>query len=705
MWRKALVAVVALTGVLAASAAPSMLHEPVMPRNARDGSAARPKHHSWNEQHRRQRARRHESRMRKHHRGAEMSHHRRKAWSPPPIYDATLEFKIPYIGLTEEVRAQVDTPAGMQRLDYYSGLDTYIFKEGSLRTGGNGSDVESFTLTPVNGEMSCYAQTGSPLYNVFPDLSLFKMEPLKHGHHVTHKVTTRAFPHGTECVALTYEHDASTKHSNGNSTATLPDKGGYAGQYTLYISAETWMPVRLTEGGHNVILGGSHPDVYYLDYIQINELTESIDSTVFEPPLGMPCQGGVTPSGGPTMNVFADSAIASEGVTTNSHMNHRSHPLHDLQMLMPGSAADLRRAHYFNEYKRHHGKTYSSPEEHAHRARVFHANLRHIHARNRAGLSYWLSANHLADRTRDEKLAISRGRIAPMSMADVKRDAVTKQPVPGAPTSSPGEACGLHTHMGGDADVKEVDWRTKNMVLPPKDQGTCGSCWSYGVTGTIEGQVAKKTGVLSPLSQQNMMDCTWLYGNMGCGGGVDYQAYAWMMQQNNRQIANEATYGKYLNVNGMCHFAQNTSPPQTVNSLTGQKVVAGATLKACMHVTKEWDGTSQVTTDEAVNALNDALFNVGPLSVSIDATVPDFYYYTGGYYYDETCKNGVNELDHTVLAVGYTTHIERDGSEQRYTLIKNSWSDHWGMGGFIKLSQKGNICGVATVPSYVVLEE
>lgn len=46
------------------------------------------------------------------------------------------------------------------------------------------------------------------------------------------------------------------------------------------------------------------------------------------------------------------------------------------------------------------------------------------------------------------------------------------------------------------------------------------SCWTYGVTGTIEGQWAKKTQTLVPLSQQNMMDCTWFYHNNACGGGA-----------------------------------------------------------------------------------------------------------------------------------------------------------------------------------------
>jgi hypothetical protein len=38
-----------------------------------------------------------------------------------------------------------------------------------------------------------------------------------------------------------------------------------------------------------------------------------------------------------------------------------------------------------------------------------------------------------------------------------------------------------------------------------------------------------------------------------------------------------------------------------------------------------------------------------------------------------------------------------------HRIVKNSWSTYWGDEGFIKMSRKDNNCGVATMPTYVVL--
>lgn len=58
---------------------------------------------------------------------------------------------------------------------------------------------------------------------------------------------------------------------------------------------------------------------------------------------------------------------------------------------------------------------------------------------------------------------------------------------------------------------KEVDWRTRDVVGPIKNQhvggSPCGCCWAFATIGVTECIVAMATGKPISLSEQQLIDC------------------------------------------------------------------------------------------------------------------------------------------------------------------------------------------------------
>lgn len=219
----------------------------------------------------------------------------------------------------------------------------------------------------------------------------------------------------------------------------------------------------------------------------------------------------------------------------------------------------------------------------------------------------------------------------------------------------------------GNVTIQEsIDWRKKGAVTDIKNQGRCGSCWSFSSTGALEGQHFLKTGHLVSLSEQNLIDCSTNYGNRGCNGGWMNQAFQYI--QDNGGIDTEYSY-PYRGANGVCSFDSKN---------------VGATDNGFINIPHN---------DEV--KLKEALATMGPIAVAIDASNPSFQHYESGIYAENNCS--AQHLDHGVLAVGYGT----DGKGNDYYIVKNSWGTTWGMNGYMKMARnRNNHCGIASAASY-----
>lgn len=86
----------------------------------------------------------------------------------------------------------------------------------------------------------------------------------------------------------------------------------------------------------------------------------------------------------------------------------------------------------------------------------------------------------------------------------------------------------------------QVDWRSRNVLLPVRKQGKCGACWAYSVIATIEANVAIRMGNKTRLSVQQMIDCA-RNGNNGCMGGDTCMLLEWLAE-NHIPIRTEDEY-------------------------------------------------------------------------------------------------------------------------------------------------------------------
>jgi len=488
----------------------------------------------------------------------------------------------------------------------------------------------------------------------------------------------------------------------------------FLGSYMMYTSIPNDVPVQLKLLGHNVILIDSHYDEYVIDYFYIRPV-KHMDSEILSPPNGMSCANKPAKSSGP--------------VEFHQKVRRAHESLHDQHMLMPEGAA--MRTQKFQEYNQAFGKRHADDQDYATRYTHFHGALRYVNAFNRQRKNYHLRINHLADWTPEERTTLKGVQWTEDS---IKLFVVQLD-------SKPHHRRPMWHSAARGVLPHEVDWRQRHsvrwtahgkrdassrgwFVTPAKDQGTCGSCWSFGAAGTVEGQLANVTrndakGDQYPteVSEQNLMDCSWRHGNHGCDGGLDWQGFNWMLHANGGRVATASTYGPYMNEAGWCHYdnGQNLTKQVVVN---GQKFNPRGSIPI-----REW-GTTAVygchphctarfyegmraydmanalehRVEDTIAATIEKLWTHGPLSVSINASPQDFYFYGGGVY-DNHKECDSRTLDHNVLAVGYGTM--EDGS--RYWIIKNSWSSHWGEEGFVRVAQKHNTCGVANTPNYVVM--
>ena len=283
-------------------------------------------------------------------------------------------------------------------------------------------------------------------------------------------------------------------------------------------------------------------------------------------------------------------------------------------------------------------------EEYFFRLGVFIANSRFVQDFNRKG-TFKLSMNKFGCLTRTEYLSI---------IGYVARPKKPKHAISFVSTSKKTE--------------EGVDWRTKGIVTPVKDQGKCGADWAFAAVQAQESAWAMETGQLESLSESNLIDCS--YYCSGCSGGFPYEAYDYVIDCQDGTFMKLSDYPDEEE-QGQCKFDETKA-----FSKMKEYIIS-------------WDG------DE--NEIAEMCSSVGVLAATIDGQQTTFALYKGGIYNDVSCSRLSPNMH--VGIVGYGTE-----SSTEYWILKVSFGVNWGEKGYMRMIRGQNMCGIGELAIIPVVD-
>jgi cathepsin F len=342
--------------------------------------------------------------------------------------------------------------------------------------------------------------------------------------------------------------------------------------------------------------------------------------------------------------------------------------------------ANVEELDLFEKFIKDYDRQYESQEEKATRFTYFQNSLARIKRLNANSKHAKFAINKFADLSVEEFQ--KRVLMTPQS-PEVLATSCLANGVSSPQTYTDEEIAALPT---------EWDWRTtggpnnKGIVTPVKNQGMCGSCWTFSVSGNLEGLYALKGHPLTSLSEQILVDCSHgcsnepPYGtvcNQGCDGGWQWNAFLDVMTWGGLQT--EAEY-PYTAETGTCHMVKSEliAPIKNYTCFSGPKPASEPQLRAY-------------------------IYNNGPVSIALNAGLLQFYF--GGivdpFFPNLECDP--KSLDHALLIVGWGQERNWIGEMTPYWLVKNSWGTDWGDDGYFLIVRDLNMCGIANAVSTAVM--
>jgi len=305
----------------------------------------------------------------------------------------------------------------------------------------------------------------------------------------------------------------------------------------------------------------------------------------------------------------------------------------------------------FKEFARQYNKRYGPNDFHI-RYKNFLANMDRIRELNAKYPTAHFEVNQFAD-------------MSPEEFQDMKM-------LPNTQSDDLAQSClanGVLASFPPTDIPTSFDWREKNAVTPVKDQGACGSCWTFSVTGAIESANAVAGKGLVGLSEQQLVDCSHAcctvsnqqVCNSGCGGGWMWNAMFDVINWGG--LESETSY-PYTGGDGACQMTNTSKFAGSMKNYT------------CL--------SNPDAADEEKMA--EVLIQKGPLSIAMNADL--LMSYSSGIIQPGNSCSGTY-LNHALLIVGFG---EDNGT--KYWIVKNSWGESWGEEGYFRIQRGVGACGI-----------
>jgi len=215
-----------------------------------------------------------------------------------------------------------------------------------------------------------------------------------------------------------------------------------------------------------------------------------------------------------------------------------------------------------------------------------------------------------------------------------------------------------------------------------RDQGRCGSCWIFGAVEALSDRICiySNGSTLVNISAYDELTCN---GGGGCEGGYAEEAYAYAQSAG---VVDEEC-APYLcpdnKDDGHCVLTCSVDQEPCLNFVNTpschKTCVNGASWKGSKHfITNYYDVDS--------GKIEQEIMTNGPVAAAF-TVYEDFLSYKSGVY-QHTSGSALG--GHVVKIYGYGT--TSDGV--KYWQCQNSWTTHWGAGGYFQILRGADECGI-----------